>query len=208
MGKFKDITGQKFGRLTALYRLYNYHKRDCVYWLCVCDCGNLIEVKGCNLRNGATKSCGCFNKEETSRRSTKHGKCETRMYRIYYNMIQRIYNTNRNEYKHYGGRGIVVCDEWRNDFMSFYNWAMSHGYDDTLTIDRIDVNGNYEPSNCRWVSQKQQVKNRRNNINVTITNKTHCLSEWCKILSLNYNTVKYRIHHNWTIEQALELEAK
>lgn len=138
---------------------------------------------------------------------TKHNKYNSRIYRIWRGMKDRCYNINSKDYKNYGGRGIVVCDEWLNDFMSFYNWSMNNGYDDSLTIDRIDVNGNYEPSNCRWVTQKQQQRNRRNNKLFTYNGEVHYLSEWCELLHLNQNTIYNRINNlNYSIERALELE--
>ncbi len=109
-------------------------------------------------------------------------------------MKQRCFNEHDKNYKHYGGRGIKVCDEWLSDFMVFYNWSMNTGYQDGLTIDRIDVNGNYELSNCRWVNMKKQSRNKRNNINYNINGKTHCIMDCCKILNLNYHTVYTRIH--------------
>lgn len=137
---------------------------------------------------------------------TKHKKCDTRLYCIFGAVKSRCYNKNNKRYKDYGGRGIAVCDEWKDDFMSFYNWAILNGYNDTLTIDRIDVNGNYEPSNCRWVTPKQQARNRRSNRNYTINGETHCLKEWCEIVGLNYRTVQYRINIlNQNIERALRL---
>ena len=146
----KDLSGKNFGRLTALYRLHNHHRKG-TYWLCACDCGNLTEVYLSNLQNGKTKSCRCLNHEPTN---IKHGKCNTRLYNIYCAMKNRCYNKNYKRYKDYGARGIVVCQEWKDDFMSFYNWAMDNSYRDDLTIDRIDVNGNYEPSNCKWSTAK------------------------------------------------------
>lgn len=206
--KVKDITGQQFGRLTVLYRLHNNHKKD-AYWLCVCDCGNLKEVRLDHLQNGNSKSCGCLAKEITSKRSVKHKQCNTRLYKIWGSMKRRCYNVKDKRYTDYGGRGIAVCSEWRNDFMSFYNWSMANGYNDNLTIDRIDVNGNYEPSNCRWATHKQQARNRRNNKLYTLNGVTKCLAEWCEILGLNYHTINVRINvHNWSIEKALELENK
>lgn len=206
MGKSKDISCQKFGRLTALYRLHNYYdKKHNTYWLCICDCGNLIEVRCYNLTSGNTKSCGCLNSEPSN---TKHGKCYTRVYHIYNSIKQRCYYKKHNSYKNYGGRGIKMYDEWLDDFMAFYNWAYENGYDDNLTIDRIDVNGNYEPNNCRWVDMKQQAQNRRSNMNYTINGETRCLKEWCELLGLNYKIVWNRINRlNQPIEKALELNA-
>lgn len=201
MGTIKYITGQKFGRLTALYKLNNYHKRA-TYWLCVCDCGNLVEVRGTNLRYGQTKSCGCLNKDVI----TIHGKSNSRLHRIWSHMKTRCYNTNSKNYKDYGGRGIAVCDEWKDNFQAFYNWSMVNGYDDTLTIDRIDVNGNYEPNNCRWITNEEQQHNKRCCLYFTVKGKTKCLSEWVKYYNLNYETVRSRLKNNWSIERALELE--
>lgn len=194
MGRhYKDITGQTFGRLTALHRLHNTKGRT--KWLCVCDCGNLTEVLQGHLTSGHTKSCGCSH--------IKHGKCNARLYNIYDNIKQRCYTKTNPNYKNYGGRGIKVCDEWVNDFQAFYNWAMNNGYNDNLTIDRIDVNGNYEPNNCRWVDRKQQSRNRRSNHNYTIYGITHCLMDWCEIYNVNYGTVQSRLDRGWRIERAL-----
>lgn len=200
MAKIKDITGQKFGRLTALYRLHNYHK-PYSYWLCVCDCGNLTEVYLGSLQKGVSTSCGCFVK--------KHGKSHSPLYRNWLSIKTRCYNKTDDHYIDYGKRGIKVCDEWLHDFQAFYDWSMNNGYHRGLTIDRIDVNGNYEPSNCRWATPKQQARNRRNNHNININGETHCLSEWCEILNLNYSTVCTRINKlKWSVLQALELEVK
>lgn len=139
----------------------------------------------------------------------KHNKSNTRLHRIWRNVMSRCYNSNKPDYKYYGGRSIAVCSEWKDDFMSFYNWAMVNGYNDTLTIDRIDVNGNYSPDNCRWTTMKQQSRNRRNIKQYNINGKTHCLSEWCEILGLKFSKIRNRIYsYHWTIEQALELEGK
>lgn len=202
MNKPKNLSGQKFGRLTALYRLHNYHKKG-TYWLCVCDCGKFVIVHYNSLTRNVTKSCGCYNRECSSKRRKTHGHTRTRIYEIWCNIKSRCYNIKNHAYKNYGGRGIAVLHEWEHDFMAFYNWAMANGYNDTLTIDRIDVNGNYEPNNCRWVSYKQQSRNRRSNLNYTINGITHCLKEWCEIYNVNYKLVWSRLKRGWDLLRAL-----
>lgn len=205
MTRFKDISGQKFGRLTALYRLHKYHKKG-TYWLCACECGNLVETTLNNLTMGHTKSCGCLNHDNLLKRNTTHGKANTKLYDVWLHMKSRCYNVNNKDYKHYGGRGIVVCDEWKDNFQAFYDWCINNGYKDNLTIDRVDVNENYNPNNCRFADRKQQSRNRRNIKLYTINGETHCLSEWCEIYNLKFHTIQARLIRGWSIEKALELE--
>lgn len=202
MGKFHDLTGQKFGRLTVIKRVEN-NKQNGLMWLCKCECGNICVITSNHLKNGHTKSCGCLQKEKT----TKHGLYNTRIYRIHQSIKRRCYTPNNTRYKNYGGRGIRMCDEWLNEengFINFYNWAIDNGYTDELTIDRIDVNGNYEPSNCRWASSKTQARNRRNNKMIKYKNKVKCLIEWCEELDLSYCTIQARLDRGWTPEKAFE----
>ena len=175
MGKYENLTNKKFDMLVALKYLYTDERRNAV-WLCKCDCGKLVEKSSRTLKSKTSKSCGCLKKINAKKLGkskysdrTTHGKRYTRLYHVWCGIKQRCYNVNSHKYKNYGGRSIIMCDEWKDDFMSFYNWAMQKGYDENAlygkcTIDRIDVNGNYEPSNCRWVDMKIQSNNKRKNI--------------------------------------------
>ena len=143
------------------------------------------------------------NQRGSNNPNYKDGRTDTRLYRIYRNMLTRCYNSKSMYFNRYGGRGITVCEEWRNDFKSFYEWSMSHGYDDTLTIDRIDNNKGYSPDNCRWITHGEQSANRCNNHIVILNGESRTLSEWCGIYDINYKTVRDRLRRGWSYEKAL-----
>jgi len=161
--RWHDLTGMKFGRLTVIERANNNNQYR-AQWLCVCECGNRRIIPSDCLLKGTSKSCGCLNNEirKSGANRRTHGGCGTRLHRIWKNMKTRCKNLNSIDYqKWYGGRGIEVCKEWDDSFESFKEWAIQNGYDDKLSIDRINVNGNYEPDNCRWSTSKEQANNKR-----------------------------------------------
>lgn len=171
---------------------------------CRCDCGTIIDVVPFNWKSGRTKSCGCKTSELLSNAFSKleHTKDLDRLRRIYGGMKCRCYNKNIRNYKNYGGRGIRICDEWLNDREAFISWALSNGYDNSLSIDRIDVNGNYEPSNCRWATgaqqranQRPQPKGARRHLLFTIDGITKPALEWCEEYGVSPQFVRYRIKH-------------
>lgn len=187
--------GDKFNKLTVISYLGNSN------YLCRCDCGNLKIADSYYLRNDITRNCGCSIKRYTidlgiKKGSYKHGKYKTRLYSIYAAMKNRCFNKKARAYKYYGGRGITVCDEWKNDFMSFYNWAISNGYKDNLSIDRIDVNGNYEPNNCRWATYLQQANNTRKCVYIQYNDERHTISEWARILHIDKETMRERLRRH------------
>lgn len=180
-----NLLGQKFGKLTVIeFAGINKHKQS--QWKCICDCGNEVVVTGLHLKNGHTVSCRMHAK------FIKHGKRNTRVYRIWLNMKNRCFNPNYTHCKDYGGRGITVCDEWKDDFQVFYDWAMANGYADNLSIDRINPDGNYEPSNCRWITQREQAGNKRCTPSVELDGEIHNLKEWSEITGINYSTIYSR----------------
>lgn len=198
------MIGRRFGRLVVKKRGTDRYKpcgERCDMWICVCECGVEKEVYGKAMRENRIKSCGCINKECAWNR--KHGQSYTRLHSIWCGMNGRCNNKNSTRYNDWGGRGIKVCKEWEK-FEKFYEWSMDNGYADELTIDRIDVNGNYCLENCRWATYKEQGNNKSNNRYITYNGETHTIAEWAEIIGLPYGTLYQRLNKSgWPIEKAL-----
>ena len=198
------MIGLKFERLVVISeagKTKDGHKK----WLCKCDCGKTTIVDGRDLRRGKTKSCGCLLREtaKTQKHCYKHGDKHTRLYTIWNNMRDRCRRPKNSNYFNYGGRGIYVCKEW-NDYITFKKWALDNGYKDNLSIDRIDVNGNYEPSNCRWATIQEQANNKRTSRKITHNGETHTITEWNKIKGYKRGLIADRIAKGWSIKRAIE----
>lgn len=182
---------------------YATTKNKRALWSCVCDCGRTVLVRSSCLTRGYTTSCGCRRRAVASENFKTHGAANTRLWYIWRNMRQRCSSPKTKAYKHYGARGIKVCDEWQ-EFIPFRDWALANGYRDDLTIDRIDVNGDYCPKNCRWVDVKTQANNRTNNRLIEYKGQTKTLVQWCETLGLNKNTVCTRLNlYHWSTDRAL-----
>ena len=203
MVKAIDLSGERFGKLIVIKKVGTDKHRKSI-WLCKCDCGNETFTTRNHLIDRSTQSCGCLFKQCVKERRTSHGASDTRLYSIWRSMLARCTYEKQIGYQRYGGRGVSICDEWRFDFTNFYEWAMVNGYSDHFTIDRIDVNGNYEPCNCRWVTQKEQSNNKTNNHFLTYMGKTQTMSQWAEELGINSSTLESRINqYHWDVEKAL-----
>jgi len=191
MPPFKNLIGQRFGRLTVV-ECNGINKNHKIIWKCLCDCGNETIVIGAQMANGKTKSCGCLFREKI----TKHGLTGTKIYTAWNSMMSRCYHSKNKYYREYGARGISVCNKW-HDAKAFHDWAVSNGYKDGLTIDRIHNDGNYEPSNCRWATIKEQSNNRRTNRLITINGITRNMTEWAKVAGIKVVTLHARLRLGW-----------
>ena len=183
--------GQRFGRLTVIGRSGTNNHGEAT-WLYLCDCGNETIVSASYLVHGHTKSCGCLAVERAREANITHGETNSKLYRAYTNMMTRCYNPNYKYYHAYGARGISVCEEWRGDggYEKFSAWAKQNGYDAMLTLDRVDVDGDYSPANCRWATMKQQQNNRTNNARYEYNGEVKTMAEWAETLGVKYSRLQ------------------
>lgn len=214
--QYNDLTGKRFGRLKVIRYDHSDKNRNAVF-LCKCDCGNEKMIMGRRLitRTKPTRSCGCLQKEKAKQHLSDlekmglvkhnqrrtHGMSKKHIYKVWINMRKRCFNKNHEHYKYYGYKGIKVCDEWNNSFESFYKWALSNGYEKNLTIERIDVNKDYCPENCTWISQKKQIRNRTNTVFIKHNGTTKPMIEWCEIYGVNYKIAHQRYKKGMPFEK-------
>lgn len=207
MGTFQDIAGTRFNRLVVLRRVDNLPGSNLTRWECQCDCGNITQVSRANLTTGHTTSCGCYAMElaKGNKYGETHGQSRTRLYSTWQGMKQRCYDKNVVEYQYYGAKGISVCEDWM-DFPAFSAWAKANGYKRHLTIDRIDNAGNYTPENCRWVTAKQQSRNKTTTRFVEFGGVSKCVAEWSEELGIPTNTINNRLNRGMGAEDALNTD--
>lgn len=197
-----DLTGNRYGRLLVIERADNLNGH--VRWRCKCDCGNECVVHGTSLKSGNTTSCGCYRIENAKRLYSSVRQNDKRLYSVWNAIKQRCTNKKSRSYPNYGGRGIKMDKEWADNYESFYNWAMRSGYKKDLQIDRIDYDGDYCESNCRFVDKVTQANNKRNVKLYTIDGVTKSLPQWCREYGQKYSVVRQRVYKlGWPIEQAL-----
>ncbi|MFA1509905.1 hypothetical protein ACDN41_11815 [Priestia aryabhattai] len=193
-----DIVGNRYGRLTVnsfdgyVKVSVKEVKRRSVY-KCECDCGESVTVKRNSLVTGHTKSCGCLEKGKE-----KHGLRSHPLYSTWLNMKDRCYNPNNSHYQYYGERGIHLCDEWKDDFKSFYDWSIDNGWRKGLSIERKDFNLSYHPDNCCWITLDQQSRNKSSNIKIKINGIEKCIAEWCEEFGFSHQTIYSRIERGWS----------
>lgn len=203
--------GDKFGRLTVLRyshrvkhsfadsrrNFYSY------YYECKCDCGKTGKFKEDALKSGNTKSCGCLNHDMLVKRNTTHNLSHTKLYKIYHGIKKRCYNPKDSHYEYYGGKGIIMCKEWLADFRNFYDWAINNGYKESLSIERLDIYGNYTPENCTWIPRCAQSRNTSRNVFYEYKGKRKILPDWAREYGLPFTCVRKRLVRGWSLERAL-----
>ena len=201
--KFVDLTGQRFGRLVVIKKA-EHQKKGKTRWLCRCDCGRYTEVITHSLKRGATKSCGCLRQETIYSYNHRLGNRNSeRLYQIWKGMKQRTTDKNATNFKNYGGRGITMCVEWLQDYEKFKQWAIDSGYQDGLSIERIDNMRGYCPDNCKWADRNEQNNSKRNNRVIEYYGMKRTISQWAKYLHIGESVLRDRLNRGWTIDKAL-----
>jgi len=199
MSKRLNLVNQRFGRF--IVKSFSHTSKNFAYWECLCDCGIIKIIRGNDLKTRRTLSCGCLGKERRHAANTTHGMSNTPIFEVWCAIIQRCENPKHKSYDRYGGRGIKVCDRWRNSFQAFHD-DMGIRPKNT-SIDRIDNNGDYEPSNCRWATKSEQSINTTRNIYITVNGITRTIREWERIQKFNAGIIGHRIRQGWPPEKAV-----
>lgn len=214
MGKIKDLSGTQVGRLLVIERAEDFISKNGekrTMWRCKCECGKYINVRSDCLNGTHTLSCGCYHKERVSESGKKngskikHGESKERLFNIWYLIKYRCEDESSPAYKNYGGRGIAVCKDWSDEetgYFEFKKWALENGYNPQLTIDRIDNDGDYEPSNCRWADNITQGNNKRTNVFIEYDGVRKSISQWADSLGISKKVLYRRIELGWDIERA------
>lgn len=204
----KDLTGKRFGKLVVIKRSGSDKHKNAT-WLCRCDCGNETIVSGIYLRQGETRSCGCLQRKVVREAKATHGLSKTRLYRVWAGIKNRCYNPRAENYKYYGAKGVTMCDEWKNDFLSFRDWALNNGYDESAktqvcTIDRIDCGKSYSPNNCRIANHVTQCNNQTSNRIFTYNETSKSMAEWARVFGIKYTTLRARIRRGIPFDKAIK----
>lgn len=204
MAIVKRLENQKFGRLTVIKEV-GRTKSGSTTWLCKCECGCDKVVSSSSLLHGKTQSCGCIKREQNIEMFFTHGETHSPLHKLWAGLKNRCYNKNARKYANYGGRGIKVCAEWKTNYLAFKNWCLANGYEPGLTLERLDVNGDYSPSNCIFATQKVQQNNRTNNHRITYEGDTKTLSQWAEYLGMPYKMLEHRINRGWSVADAFTI---
>lgn len=196
-----ELTGQTINGIKILGVKGKASSGD-ILWNCICRCGKEFCTSGSAIKSGKTKSCGCFQKQQVKKSNSTHGGSNTLLYKIWRTMKVRCENPKSEKFTRYGGRGIKICSEWQ-DFSVFRDWAIENNYSDELSIDRINNDGDYTPSNCRWVTMKVQARNTSRNRWIELNGVRKTLAEWSELTGLKRKTISGRLDRGWTVEKAL-----
>ena len=195
-----EMLGKVFENWKVFKRDFSKTGARHTFYICKCKCGAVASVRSDMLKSGRSLSCGCLKKEKLSKRVTTHGMTNTPLHKVWLSLKQRCINPNNKRFKYYGEKGVTVCKEWQDNFLEFYNWSMKNGYKKGMTIDRIDNDGNYCPSNCRYITNKQQQFNRSNNRYITVNDVTLTVTEWSEMMKIRRDKLNWRLNNGWEVK--------